>query len=87
MVELAIFDCKCKFGNVKMLARTPPNLDLYLIVNQRQMKAIDIEYNVRVGYWASRNNMQEYKVYIIVIWMFDPDFMNNLKQAPRDICG
>ncbi len=26
----------------------------------------------------------EYKVYAIAIWMFDPYFVNNLKQAPRD---
>ncbi len=28
--------------------------------------------------------MQEYKVYITVIWMFDLKFMNNLWQALRD---
>jgi hypothetical protein len=33
MVELAIFHCKCKFGNVKMHARTPPDLDLYPTMN------------------------------------------------------
>ncbi len=42
---------------------------------------MDIDYNVRMGYWASRNNVQEYKVYATMIWMFDPIFMNNLQQA------
>jgi hypothetical protein len=37
-----------------------------------------------VGYWASRNNMQEYKVYVIVIWIFDSVFVNNLRQALRN---
>jgi hypothetical protein len=37
-----------------------------------------------VGYLASKNNVQKYKVYAIVIHMFDPNFMNNLKQALRD---
>jgi hypothetical protein len=46
---------------------TPRNLDLYLVVDHRHMKGIDANYSVRVGYWASRNNMQEYKVYVIVI--------------------
>jgi hypothetical protein len=46
------------------------------------MKIIDAEYSVRVGYWASKNNVQEYKVYSTVIQMFDPNFMDNLKQAP-----
>jgi hypothetical protein len=42
------------------------------------MKVIDAEYNVRVGYWASRNNVHEYKSYVIVIRMFDLDYVNNL---------
>jgi hypothetical protein len=48
------------------------------------MKAIDANYSVSVGYWALRNNVQEYKVYVIVIWMFDVDFVNNLQQVPRN---
>jgi hypothetical protein len=48
------------------------------------MKAMDANYNVRMGYWALRNNVQEYKVYVIVIWMFDANFVNNLRQVPRD---
>jgi hypothetical protein len=42
------------------------------------MKIIYEEYNVKVGYWASKNNTKEYKVYATVIWMFDLDFVNNL---------
>jgi hypothetical protein len=38
------------------------------------IKAINADYNVRMGYWASKNNMQKYKVYAIMIWMFDPNF-------------
>jgi hypothetical protein len=48
------------------------------------MKMIDAEYGVRMGYWALRNNVQEYKVYATIIRMFDTDFVNNLKQALRD---
>jgi len=32
---------------------TPEDLDLYPTMDQKQMKAIDADYNVRVGYWAS----------------------------------
>jgi hypothetical protein len=64
---IAIFHYKCSFRVVKMPARILRNLDLYPIVDQRQMKAIDANYSVRVGYWALRNNMQEYKIYAIVI--------------------
>ncbi len=48
------------------------------------MKSIDAKYNVKMGYLASKNNVQEYKVYAIVIWMFNLDFVNNLQQALRD---
>ncbi len=37
-----------------------------------------------MGYLALKNNVQEYKVYAIVIWMFNLDFVNNLQQALRD---
>jgi hypothetical protein len=37
---------------MKMLAITPQDLDLYPIMDHRQMKAIDAYYNVRMGYWA-----------------------------------
>jgi hypothetical protein len=48
------------------------------------MKSIDAKYNVKMGYLALKNNVQEYKVYAIVIWMFNLDFVNNLQQALRD---
>ncbi len=66
-MELAIFHCKCSFGNVKMSIKTPIGLDLYPRVDHRQMKVIDVENNVRMGYWASKNSVQEYKMYAIVI--------------------
>jgi len=44
------------------------------------MKMIDANYNVKVGYWALINNVQKNKVYVIVIRMFDSDFVNNLQQ-------
>jgi hypothetical protein len=84
MVELAIFHCKCRFGNVRMPTRTPLDLDMYLEINQRQMKTINAKYNVIMKHWASKNNVQEYKVYATIIWMCDLDFVNNLRQAPRD---
>jgi hypothetical protein len=56
-----------------MLTKTLQDLDLYSTMDHTQMKAIDVNYSVRVGYWALRNNVQEYKVYVIVIWMFNLD--------------
>jgi len=54
------FHRKARFKILKIHTRVPRDLDLYLVVNQRQMKLIDAYYNVRVGYWASINNVQEY---------------------------
>jgi len=61
-----------------MATRTPRDLDLYSIMDQKQTKVIDANYSVRVGYWASKNNLQEFKVYATMIQMFDPNFVNNL---------
>jgi hypothetical protein len=69
---------------MKMATRTLKYLHLYPIVDQKHMKMIDAKYSLIMGYWASRNNMQEYKVYAIVIRMFELDFVNNLLQASKD---
>jgi len=61
-----------------MPTRTPWDLDLYLIVDHRHMKVIDADYNVRMGYWALRNNMKEYKDYVTMIQIFDSVFVNIL---------
>jgi hypothetical protein len=47
---IVIFHCKCNSGIIRMPVRILQNLDLYLIVDQRQMKTIDANYSVRVGY-------------------------------------
>jgi hypothetical protein len=52
---------------MKMHARTPQDLDLYPVVDNKQMKVIDADYSVKMGYWALKNNVQEYKMYITVI--------------------
>jgi hypothetical protein len=33
---------------------------------------------VEVRYWAQRNHLQDYKIYAMVICMFDDDFFNDL---------
>jgi hypothetical protein len=78
------FHCKCSSRVVKMPTRILQNLDLYPIVDQRQMKVIDANYRVRVGYSALRNNVKKYKFYATMIWMFDLIFMNNLQQVPNN---
>jgi hypothetical protein len=46
---------------MNMLVIISQDLDLYSIVDHRQMKVIDVDYNVKMGYWASKNDMQKYK--------------------------
>jgi hypothetical protein len=53
MLGTRIFHCKYRFGTLQMSAITLQNLDLYPTMDQKQMKTIDPDYNVRVGYWAS----------------------------------
>jgi hypothetical protein len=35
-----------------MVTKTLRDLDLYLIMDKKQMKAIDAKCNVKMGYWA-----------------------------------
>ncbi len=42
---------------MKMATRTLKDLHLYPTMDQRQMKMIDAKYSLRMGYWASRNNV------------------------------
>jgi hypothetical protein len=61
-----------------MSCRTPKDLDLYPEVGKKEMKFIDVEYQVHVGYWARKNDLQDYKIYVIMIYMFDENFLNNI---------
>ncbi len=81
------FHCKARFGIVRMLTKTLQDLDLYSTMDHTQMKAIDVNYSVRVGYWALRNNVQEYKVYVIVIWMFNLDLWTTCDKFLEIIYG
>jgi hypothetical protein len=64
--------------------RTPSNLGLYLFVEKRQLKSVDGEFQAKVGYWASTNHLQDYKIYGIVIKMFIPKFLRSLPQPLGD---
>jgi hypothetical protein len=48
------------------------------------MKSIDAKYEIQVGYRVARNHLKDYKIYAIMICMFDEDFSNNSLQLPRD---
>jgi hypothetical protein len=44
---------------------------------KKEMKFIDAKYQIQVGYWVARNHLKDYKIYAIMICMFDEDFFNN----------
>jgi hypothetical protein len=60
------------------LSKTPKNLNLYPKVGKKEMKFIDAKYQVEVEYWVGKNGLQDYKIYAIMIYMFDEIFLNNL---------
>jgi hypothetical protein len=55
-------------------------------MDQRQMKVIDVDYSVKVGYLASKNNMREYKVYATLTWIFDLNFVEQLVTSSWQQC-
>jgi hypothetical protein len=64
-----------------MACQIPKDLDLslHLFCNwEKKPKFIDVVYQVEVGYWAQRNFLQYYKIYVTMICMFDKDFFNSL---------
>jgi hypothetical protein len=67
-----------------MACQTPQDLDLYPTSGKKEIKSIDVEYQVEVGYWAQRNHLQDYKICVTMICMFDKDFLNNLLQHLGD---
>ncbi len=50
------------------------------------MKNVDAEYQAKVGYQASSNHLQDYKIYGMVIKMFIPKFLNSLRQPFENNC-
>ncbi len=60
------------------------NLDLYPEIEKEKLKTIDAMYKVKVKYWATRNYLQDYKIYVTMMCMFNPKFFNILQQVPRD---
>ncbi len=81
MKDVEISLCRCSVWIMTMPIRTLRNLDLYLAMDQIEIKAINVDYDVRVEYWILKNQVHVYKVYAIVKWMFDPNFVNNLWQT------
>ncbi len=70
--------------NLRHSCQTPTNLDLYPPMEKNQLKRVNAKFQVEVGYWASRNGLQDYKMYGIIIKIFTPKFLNNLPQPIRN---
>jgi hypothetical protein len=50
----------------------PRDLDMYLPFNQEELMMVDAKYKVKVGYWVANNCLQNYKIYVTTIRMFNP---------------
>jgi len=64
--------------------RTPSDFDLYSFVTKVELKNVDVDFQAKVGYWASTNHLQDYKICGTMIKMFMPKFLNSLPQPPRN---
>jgi len=52
---------------------------IYPSINIKELKSIDEEFQAKVGYSASFNHFQDYKIYKTMIKMFCSKFLNNLR--------
>jgi hypothetical protein len=59
-------------------------LDLYPIVKKKELKSVDAKFQIEVGYWASTNHLQDYKIYETRIKMLILEFLSSFPQPPRD---
>lgn len=59
MRDAKTFHYKCSVWAMTMPSRISKKLDLYPTLDQRVMKATNVDSNVKVGYWASKNHVQE----------------------------
>ncbi len=64
--------------------QTPLNLDLYLFVTKVELKSVDAKFQAEVGYQAFTNQLQNYKIYGIMIKMFMLEFLSSLPQPLGD---
>jgi hypothetical protein len=61
-----------------MACQIPKDLNLYVAIGKKKMKFIDVVYQTKVKYWAQRNFLHDYKIYVTMICMFDKEFFNSL---------
>jgi hypothetical protein len=63
-------------------AISTPNIGLILIYKERELKMVDVKFQVEVGYQASSNYFYDYKIYGTTIKMFIPKNLKKLWQPP-----
>jgi hypothetical protein len=67
-----------------MACRTPQDLNLYPLVDNKEMKSIDAKYQIQIRDWVARNHLQDYRIYATMICIFDENFLNSLLQPLGD---
>jgi hypothetical protein len=48
------------------------------ICQKKELKNVDLEFQIEVGHWASISHLQDYKIYGTMIKIFIPNFLSNL---------
>jgi len=57
---------------------TLANLELYPLMNQKELKIIKPTFKLQMKVPVKRNGLQDYNIYSIVICMFILEFLNSL---------
>ncbi len=82
---IELFICTMsQYPSPRHYCRTLQDLEFYPLVERREMKSIDVQFQIEVGYWVSLNHLQDYKIYGTMIKMFCLKFLNILWQPCRD---
>jgi hypothetical protein len=50
-------------------------LNLYPLVKKENLLNINVAYKLKVEYWLANDCLQDYKIYVITIYMFNLKFL------------
>ncbi len=72
----SLFSCK---RQTNISCWIPKDVDLYLEDGKKEMNLSmqNTKYMWDIG--QGKNGLQDYKIYVMVIYMFDKDFLNNIR--------
>jgi hypothetical protein len=48
------------------------------VYRKKELKSVDLEFQIKVGYWVFANHLQDYKIYGTMIKMFISESLSSL---------